>query len=433
MGKSSVKLVDDFPEFAGNKRLHWIAEEWLRYADRLAEWTMEHLVNRRDVWSQYIVKNGEVGVVMLPVKERRKSGAEMVTMNKLRRHYSGRAISHLIGLHSISDHSTCKWFAIDIDLHDETVADADEVAVNNLAAAMEWSGKLRDLGMDPIVFDSNGVGGYHIWTLLDREYPLEATYNFADEMRSNWEELGLPRKPEIFPPKAHVEGDDLPYGLRLPGRHHYRPYYSRVYNFDALEGDNEWLEGGEAIEVMLATKTAPLPTAKKRVEKAKASVKTAVAANGHKRTKPAATPKKRKPRVCLDLDGVLAQYRGWEGLDQIGPPIPGALDFAWSLAEMADIVIFTSRCSLDAGGEAPTTRLSPRQLRIKIIEWLEKYKFPYTDVYAGQGKPRASAFIDDRAVVCSPQKDKNAFAKALDATKAVLSKTKKDAREEALA
>ena len=146
---------------------------------------------------------------------------------------------------------------------------------------------------------------------------------------------------------------------------------------------------------MLATKTAPLPKAKRVATKA--SVKTAAAANGHKRAKPAAHSKKRKPRVCLDLDGVLAEYSGWEGLDQIGPPIPGALDFALSLAEIADIVIFTSRCSLDAGGEAPATRLSPRQLRIKVIEWLEKYKFPYTDVYAGQGKPRASAFIDDRA------------------------------------
>jgi len=430
MGKSSVILVDDFPEFAEDRRLHWIAEEWLRYADRLAEWTMEHLVNRRDVWSQYVVKNGEVGVVMLPVKERRKSGAEMVTMNKLRRHYSGRAISHLIGLHSISDHSTCKWFAVDIDLHDETVADADEVAVNNLAAAMEWSAKLREFGFDPIVFDSNGVGGYHIWTLLDREYPLEDTYDFADELRSNWEELGLPRKPEIFPPKPHVDKDDLPYGLRLPGRHHYRQYYSRVYNFDALEGENEWLEGGEAIEVMLATKTSPLPKVKKAVTKA--SVKTATAANG-KRAKSAVQTKKRKPRVCLDLDGVLAQYKGWEGLDQIGPPIPGALDFAWSLAEIADIVIFTSRCSLDTGGEAPSTRLSPRQLRIKVIEWLEKYKFPYTDVYAGQGKPRASAFIDDRAIYCSPQKNKDAFEKALDATRSVLSRARKDVREEALA
>jgi len=235
----------------------------------------------------------------------------------------------------------------------------------------------------------------------------------------------LPRKPEIFPPKPHVEKDDLPYGLRLPGRHHYRPYYSRVYNFDALEGENEWLEGGEAIEIMLATKPAELPRVRKRA--AKASVK-AASSNNRK-----IAPKKRKPRVCLDLDGVLAQYNGWEGLDKIGPPIPGAVDFAWSLVQIADIVIFTSRCSLDAGGETPTTRLTPRQLRIKVIEWLEKYKFPYTDVYAGQGKPRAAAFIDDRAVMCSPQKDRLAFEKALDATKAVLSKTKNDARAESLA
>jgi hypothetical protein len=423
MGKGGVKLVDDFPEFAGNRRLHWIAEEWLHYAGRLAEWTMEHLVNRRDVWSQYIVKNGEVGVVMLPVRERRKSGAEMVTMNKLRRHYSGRAISHLIGLHSISDHSTCRWIAVDIDLHDEHIPNADEIGEANLAAAMEWSGKLRNLGMDPLVFDSNGVGGYHIWALFDREYPLYDTYSFADDLRSNWEELLLPRKPEIFPPKPHVEGDDLPYGLRLPGRHHRRPYYTRVYNFDALEGENEWLEGGEAIEVMLATKPAPLPRVKKRVnvEKASKSVQ----------KKPAL--KKRKPRVCLDLDGVLAQYSGWEGLDQIGPPIPGALDFAWALAEIADIVIFTSRCSLDAGGEEISTNLTPRQLRIKIVDWLEKYKFPYADVYVGQGKPRASAFIDDRAVFCSPQNDKNAFKRALESTRAVISRTRKDIRLEALA
>jgi hypothetical protein len=202
-----------------------------------------------------------------------------------------------------------------------------------------------------------------------------------------------------------------------------------VYNFDALEGENEWLEGGEAIEVMLATKTASLPKAKKGESKTAAKSAT----NGHKRSKRSAPAKKRKPRVCLDLDGVIAQYSGWEGLDQIGPPIPGALDFAWSLAEIADIVIFTSRCSLDAGGDAPSTRLSPRQLRIKIIEWLEKYKFPYADVYAGTGKPRASAFIDDRAVYCSPQVDKDAFKKALESTRAVLSRTRRDATAEVLA
>lgn len=405
-------MAQPFTEFAGNKRLLWIAEEWQRYADRLAEWAMERLVNRRDVWSQYTVKNGQVGVVMLPIKERRKLGADMVTMNKLRRHFAGQAVSHLIGLHSISDHSTCKWFAVDIDLHDEKISNADEVAQANLAAALEWANRLREMGMDPILFDSNGAGGYHLWTLLDGEYPLEDVYKFADRLRSDWEELDLPRKPEIFPPKPVVAKDDLPYGLRLPGRHHTRPHYSRVYNFDGGDGENEWLEGGEAIEAMLATHPAPLPRVKKTSK-----------TNGHKavRRKPAA---KRKPRICLDLDGVLAQYNGWEGLDQIGAPIPGALEFAWSLAQFADIVIFTSRCSQDSGGETSNSRIDTGRLRIRIVEWLEKYKFPYTDVYVGQGKPRAAAFIDDRAVFCSPQNDKNAFEKALKSARALISKSR---------
>src|SRR5262245_39177204 len=169
-----------FVEFAGNKRLLWIAEEWIRYAPRLAEWAMERLVNRRDVWSQYTIKNDRISVVMLPIKERRKLGTDMVTMNKLERHFSGRQPNHLIGLHSISDHSTCKWFAIDIDLHDPTVANADEIIEANFSATMTWAGRLREMGMDPLVFDSNGNGGYHIWVLLDKEYKLADVYDFSD-------------------------------------------------------------------------------------------------------------------------------------------------------------------------------------------------------------------------------------------------------------
>ena len=399
-----------FSEFRSNKRLLWIAEEWQRYADRLAEWAMEHLVNRRDVWSQYTLRNGEVGVVMLPVKERRHAGTDMVTLNKLRRHFAGRAVSHLIGLHSISDHATCKWFAIDIDLHDEKVTNADEIAQANLAAALEWSRRLRERGMDPILMDSNGVGGYHIWVLLDKEYPLEDVYDFVDELRSDWESFGLPRKPEIFPPKREVDGDDLPYGLRLPGRHHYRAYYTRVHNFDSV-GDNDWLEGGEAIEAILASRPAPLPK-RRRKSKSLAKVRSS--------PKPTRKSPKRRPRVCLDLDGVLARYDGWRGPEHIGTPLPGALEFAWSLAEFADIIIFTSRCSQDGAAENGS-RSDPRKMKIKIIDWLERYKFPYRDVYVGQGKPRAAAFIDDRAVHCSPQTNKGAYREALVSTKAVLS------------
>ncbi len=403
-------------EFAGNKRMMWIAHEWENYADRLAEWAMERLVNRRDVWSQYTLKNGEVGVVMLPIKERRNTGTDMVTIKKLRRHFSGRAVSHLIGLHSISDHSTAKWFAVDVDLHDENIANSDEVALSNFAAVMEWASRLRAQGMDPLLFDSNGVGGYHLYVLLDREYPLADVYAYADQLRSNWAPLGLPRKPEIFPPKPAVKPDDLPYALRVPGRHHTRPHYSRVWNFEGI-GETDWLEGGEAIEAMLNTRTSPLPKLKKIAKQTGSESKKPAL---KKKAAAAQTAASRKPRVCLDLDGVLAKYEGWRGADQIGPPLPGALEFARSLAKMAEIVIFSSRCSNDNGGETSNTNLSPAQLRIHVIEWLEKHKFPFSDVYTGQGKPKASAFIDDRGVSCRPQLDQDAFGSALEETRKLL-------------
>ena len=407
-----------FAEFANDKRLLWIAEEWQRYSDELADWAMERLVNRRDVWSQYTLKAGEVGVVQLPIKERRAAGTDMVTLNKLKRHFSGRAVSHLIGLHAISDHSTAKWFAVDVDLHDPTVANADEIIVANFDACLEWANRLRAQNMDPLLFDSNGGGGYHVWALLDKEYPLADVYDFVSQLRDDWADFGLPRKPEVFPPKREVKKDDLPYALRVPGRHHTRRHYTRVWNFDSV-GENDWLEGGEAIEAMLSARPSKLPKLKAAAKKRALEAADSLA---KKKKTPAA--QKRKPRICVDLDGVLAKYDGWKGLEHIGPPLPGAREFAHSLAKIADLIIFSSRCSTDAAGEE-RTRLSPGQLKIHIVDWLEKHKVPYTDVYTGQGKPRAAVFIDDRAVHCSPQSDTDAYEKALGAAKTLLSRSRK--------
>ncbi len=390
-------MAQPYAEFAGNKRLLWIAEEWKRAADALAQWAMDHLVNRRDVWSQYTRVGDEVRVVMLPIPARRELGTDMVTIDKLRRHFAGRSPSHLIGIHSISDHSTCKWFAIDVDLHDESVINADETALANLAACLEWSSRMQKDGLDPILMDSNGVGGFHLWVLLDREYPLADVYQYVSGIRSDFDSLGLPRKPEVFPPREHVAENDLPYGLRLPGRHYARPHYTRVWNFDPI-GEREWLEGSEAIEAMLVARPGKLP------------VGTTELKTGRVRKKARVT---RKPRICLDLDGVLARYDGWEGSDQIGPPLPGAVEFATGLAEIADIVIFTSRCSPDHDDRDVVANLSPGQLRIKVIDWLERHKFPFSDVYIGQGKPPAAAYIDDRAVACTPQTDPAAYEHAL--------------------
>jgi hypothetical protein len=146
-------MPQPFYEFEGNKRLLWIAEEWVRYAEELAEWAMKRLVNRRDVWSQYTL----ISVVMLPIAERRKLGTDMVTVTKLVRHFSGKSPAHLIGLHSISDHATCKWFAIDVDLHDPSMPNAGEIAANNFDAALTWAERLRAAGLDPMLFDSNGA------------------------------------------------------------------------------------------------------------------------------------------------------------------------------------------------------------------------------------------------------------------------------------
>lgn len=398
-------MAAPFSEFVGNKRLLWIASEWEKNAEELAEWAMDRLVNRRDVWGQYTLRDGEIGFVTLPIKERRGTGSDMVTLQKLKRHFAGRAASHLISLHSISDHDTCKWFAVDIDLHDPTVANADELAAANLAAALEWARRLRDKLFDPCIIDTNGRGGYHLLVLLDDEYPLEQVYDFVSELRADYASFGLPRKPEVFPPRREVAEGSLPYPLRVPGRHHTFPHYSRVWNFDAM-GENEWLEGAEAIEALMVLRPAELkldPSVRKTVRKL-VKKKNEV---------------KRKPRVCVDLDGVLAKYDSWRGSDQIGPPLPGALEFASSLAEIADIVIFTSRVSPDQVGNH-ATKISPGRLKIRIIEWLEKYNFPYSDVYIGQGKPRAAAFIDDRAINCSPQKNPDAFSQTLALTTAML-------------
>ena len=397
-----------FTEFANNKRMLWIAREWDRYSKQLAPWAMERLVNRRDVWGQYVLRAGEVSFITLPGRAQRKLGSHMVTINKLEHHFQAHSVADVISLHSISDHRTCKWFAIDVDLHDESVANSDDIAAANLEAALEWARRLRERLFDPLLIDTNGVGGYHLWCLLDDEYPLADVYDTVNDLRSDFLDFGLPRKPEVFPPKREVEDDGMPYPLRVPGRHPKRAYYSRVYNFDGI-GDVEWLDGGEAIEAMMNIRPAPLD--KKEPEKPA-------------KTKPGANKglPRQRPRVCVDLDGVLAKYTKWQGLDHIGDPVDGALEFAEALNKKADIIVFTSRCSPERIEEEGAA-LSAGQIRIRVIEWLEKHGFPYADVYLGQGKPRAAAFIDDRSIHCDPQKDKDAFDDALKSLKGLLRRT----------
>lgn len=63
--------------------------------------------------------------------------------------------------------------------------------------------------------------------------------------------------------------------------------------------------------------------------------------------------------IGVDLDGTLAYYDEWRGLEHIGEPIPAMVERVkrW-LAEGRDVRIFTARVSSLNGGEARTAYIA---------------------------------------------------------------------------
>lgn len=119
--------------------------------------------------------------------------------------------------------------------------------------------------------------------------------------------------------------------------------------------------------------------------------------------------------VCVDLDGVLAQYDGWKGIDVFGQPIEGAMKFTKELAKTYDVVIYTTRCCEEANKDDWPPRKLSHDLRRRVQLWLDSHGFTYHGVYVGQGKPQAVAYIDDKGIGCEPQRyGILAFTEALD-------------------
>lgn len=106
--------------------------------------------------------------------------------------------------------------------------------------------------------------------------------------------------------------------------------------------------------------------------------------------------------VAVDLDAVLAKYDGWRGVEHIGDPLPGAVEFTRALQALpCRVVIFTTRTNADPeiSGRSESVDMLTQRVRL----WLDAHGFAYDDIYVGQGKPLAAAYIDDRAVPCLPQ------------------------------
>ena len=111
-----------------------------------------------------------------------------------------------------------------------------------------------------------------------------------------------------------------------------------------------------------------------------------------------------KKTVLVDVDGVLAEYDGWEGLDHIGDPIPGARGFLERLSEDYEVVIYSTRANAVLNADELSLRervTAPESVVHKLKRWLDRHNLPYDRIETG--KPLAVAIIDDRAIPCRPQ------------------------------
>ena len=112
-----------------------------------------------------------------------------------------------------------------------------------------------------------------------------------------------------------------------------------------------------------------------------------------------------KPTVCVDLDGVLATFDRWRGLDHFGEPIVGAKAFMEALGASFRVVVFTTRTNVTLNNPEGDKSENRRTMVNRVATWLDRHGIPYDSIYAGQGKPLAIAYIDDRAMRCEPQQD----------------------------
>ena len=99
-----------------------------------------------------------------------------------------------------------------------------------------------------------------------------------------------------------------------------------------------------------------------------------------------------KKTVCVDIDGVLAEYDRWRGIDHYGKVVYGAVEFLQELRKKYNVVIFTCRCN------SSLNNLCIDTLKSKVKNWLDKNNLVYDEIFIGQGKPPAHAYIDDRAI-----------------------------------
>jgi hypothetical protein len=234
------------PDEVGKHDLAKIAAAWMVHAGALAAWASWHLVNRVDCWGGYWQgQDGTVNRMTRPALTRR--GQASLTGAVLVQHFQARRPDDVVGLHTTSPANTSLWGALDIDYHGlgSTAPEANE------RAALGWHNQLASDGFRPLLLDSNGSGGFHLWLIFDRPVRTPRLFHFLRTLAADHVRHGLPVRPEHFPKQPEVAPPGRPgeHGnwLRIPGRHHSRPgHWSRVWD------GSRWLDGAAAVASLLS-------------------------------------------------------------------------------------------------------------------------------------------------------------------------------------
>jgi hypothetical protein len=228
------------------------AHAWKQHAPALAAWADKHLVNRRTSWGGYWTdKAGKVRLTTRKaVGEGKQRSYGPLTLTILQDHFASAAMRSRVGLHTTfrddAGQCWCLWGVVDIDRHGEG---GDPEANERYALALYE--KARALGLVVLLFDSNGAGGFHLWVLFAQPVPTRRVFTFLRWLTGGWKGAGLSNEPECFPKQPGIGPDEYGNWVRLPGPHHKRDHYTRVWS------KGEWLEGGAAVKVIVSTVPGP--------------------------------------------------------------------------------------------------------------------------------------------------------------------------------
>lgn len=241
-------VLDWPPPVPTARELDAESQWWRVNAADVGQFVDRHLVNRRDVWGAYLPADRRTNGASYTAPVKAHRGVWQLDAWRLTRHARGESVGHVLGLHSTSPDDTSRWLAFDLDAHGAPEAGYRD----RLTHAAGWlAAQLDKAGAVPLVEDSNGAGGYHVWIYFPEPMPTAQVYAWGDALAER-ARLDFGVSVETFPKQASARGA---FGnwLRLPGRHHTKPHWSRVARVGGA-----WQSGADAVRTVLDWPATPV-------------------------------------------------------------------------------------------------------------------------------------------------------------------------------